>query len=150
MTTNLTVENHKCLFINIPRHTQHLPVTPAKLTILILNLGLRVLLIQWTNHNTRFHTSTWFEAAVSCLVDEDLKQLILSKAERSADQTVLSTVTPSCFLFRTAYLNSSNQQTSNNFTSSFKQQKAKQKRTCLYSSFVTEKLSNHIYKCITF
>lgn len=45
-------------------------------------------------------------------VDEDLKHLNLLKAERSADQPGLSTVTPSCFLFRTANLNSSNQQAS--------------------------------------
>lgn len=149
MTTSLTVENHKRLFMNTPGHTQHPPVTP-KLLILILNLGICAFLIQWTNCNTRFYISTWFDTAVSYPVDQDMKQLILSKAERSADQTVLSTVTPSCFLFRTANFNSSNQQTSNNLTSSFKQQKARQKRTCIYSPFFTEKLSNHIYKCNIF
>lgn len=116
----------------------------SKVIHLTLNLGICAVLIQWMNHNTRFYISTWSDTAVSHPVDKDPKQLILSKAARSADQTVLSTVTPSCFLFRTANLNSSNQQTSSNFTSSFKQQKARQKRTCIYSSFFTEKLSNHI------
>lgn len=64
MTTNLTVEYHKCVVTNVPSHIQHLPVIPAKLFIFILNLGVRVFLIQWTNRNTRFYISTWFDTAV--------------------------------------------------------------------------------------
>lgn len=91
-------------------------------------------------------TSACSETAAPRPAYQGLKWLIVSKADGSADRTVLSTVTPSCFLFRTANLNSRSQQTSNNLTSAFKQQKAGQKRTWTYSSFFTKKLSNHIYK----
>lgn len=66
----------------------------------------------WHSADKEAH-KTWNPCLVwhSCIssVDEDMKHLNLSKAERSADQTGLSTVTPSCFLFRTANLNSSDQ-----------------------------------------
>jgi len=58
MATNLTAENHKCLSMNIPGHIKHLPVTPAKLLILMLNLGKCAFLIEWTNRNTRVYIST--------------------------------------------------------------------------------------------
>lgn len=129
------------------RPTLRLPETLAKLLALILNLRIHAPLIQWTKYHTRFHLSARSETTVPCPAHQGLKRLIVSKADRSADRTVLSTVTPSCFLFRTANLNSRSQQTSNNLTSAFKQQKARQKRTWTYSSFFTEKLSNRIYKC---
>lgn len=105
-TTSLSIEKHKYLFMSMPSFTQQ---TPTKLSILVLSPGTAAFVTQQT-HRTLNLCLVWHSCTRS--VDKDMKNLNLSKAERSADQAGLSTVTPSCFLFRTANLNSSNQKAS--------------------------------------